>query len=227
LPPRRFVAYLSSLTNLKFSATQYALLSSIMLLLPRLIGGYSGVMVEKFGYHNFFLITCMLGVPTLLLIALHWYQEKSADSLESAGRRLTEPPLVAVASLLAKKSQTPRLPPVSRVIVDDLREQARAYKQLCVLIPVRRQFAPVQSQVTSSPSNRQRPTMRTSQYLLATLKETPSDAVVISHQLMLRAGMIRKLASGLYTWLPMGLKVMRKVEAIVREEMNAAGLWKC
>ena len=70
-----FVAYLSSLTNLKFSATQYALLSSIMLLLPRLIGGYSGVMVEKFGYHNFFLITCMLGVPTLLLIALHWYQE--------------------------------------------------------------------------------------------------------------------------------------------------------
>ena len=51
----------------------------------------------------------------------------------------------------------------------------------------------------------------------------PVDAVVISHQLMLRAGMIRKLASGLYTWLPMGLKVMRKVEAIVREEMNAAG----
>ncbi|MFK8330214.1 proline--tRNA ligase [Pseudomonas sp. BJa5] len=65
--------------------------------------------------------------------------------------------------------------------------------------------------------------MRTSQYLLATLKETPSDAVVISHQLMLRAGMIRKLASGLYTWLPMGLRVMRKVEAVVREEMNAAG----
>jgi prolyl-tRNA synthetase len=48
--------------------------------------------------------------------------------------------------------------------------------------------------------------MRTSQYLLATQKETPSDAVVISHQLMLRAGMIRKLASGLYTWLPMGLR---------------------
>ncbi len=65
--------------------------------------------------------------------------------------------------------------------------------------------------------------MRTSQYLLSTLKETPSDAVVISHQLMLRAGMIRKLASGLYTWLPMGLRVLRKVEAIVREEMNAAG----
>ncbi|PAV49323.1 proline--tRNA ligase [Pseudomonas sp. HAR-UPW-AIA-41] len=65
--------------------------------------------------------------------------------------------------------------------------------------------------------------MRTSQYLLSTLKETPSDAVVISHQLLLRAGMIRKLASGLYTWLPMGLRVLRKVEAIVREEMNAAG----
>ncbi|MBB2497299.1 proline--tRNA ligase [Aquipseudomonas ullengensis] len=65
--------------------------------------------------------------------------------------------------------------------------------------------------------------MRTSQYLLSTLKETPSDAVVISHQLLLRAGMIRKLASGLYTWLPMGLRVLRKAEAIVREEMNAAG----
>ena len=70
-----FVAYLSSLTNLKFSATQYALLSSIMLLLPRLIGGYSGVMVEKFGYHDFFLITALLGVPTLILIALQWRQE--------------------------------------------------------------------------------------------------------------------------------------------------------
>lgn len=65
--------------------------------------------------------------------------------------------------------------------------------------------------------------MRTSQFLLSTLKETPSDAVVISHQLMLRAGMIRKVASGLYTWLPMGLRVLRKVEKVVREEMNAAG----
>ncbi|WP_296222325.1 proline--tRNA ligase [Pseudomonas sp. UBA2684] len=65
--------------------------------------------------------------------------------------------------------------------------------------------------------------MRTSQFLLSTLKETPSDAVVISHQLMLRAGMIRKLASGLYTWLPMGLRVLRNVEKVVREEMNAAG----
>ncbi|MBV4412601.1 proline--tRNA ligase [Enterobacteriaceae bacterium YMB-R22] len=65
--------------------------------------------------------------------------------------------------------------------------------------------------------------MRTSQYMLSTLKETPADAEVISHQLMLRAGMIRKLASGLYTWLPTGLRVLKKVENIVREEMNNAG----
>lgn len=65
--------------------------------------------------------------------------------------------------------------------------------------------------------------MRASQYLIATLKEAPSDAVVISHQLMLRSGMIRKLASGLYTWLPMGLRTLRKVERIVREEMDKAG----
>ena len=65
--------------------------------------------------------------------------------------------------------------------------------------------------------------MRTSNYLLSTLKETPSDAEVISHQLMLRAGMIRKLASGLYTWLPTGLRVLKKVENIVRDEMNKAG----
>ena len=65
--------------------------------------------------------------------------------------------------------------------------------------------------------------MRTSQFLLATLRETPADAEVISHQLMLRAGMIRKLAAGLYTWLPLGLRVLRKVEAVVREEMNRSG----
>ncbi len=65
--------------------------------------------------------------------------------------------------------------------------------------------------------------MRTSNFLIATLKETPSDAEVISHQLMLRAGLIRKLASGLYTWLPLGLRVLRKVENVVREEMDAAG----
>jgi prolyl-tRNA synthetase len=65
--------------------------------------------------------------------------------------------------------------------------------------------------------------MRASQLLIATVKETPADAEVISHQLMLRAGMIRKLAAGLYTWLPLGLRVLRKVERIVREEMDHAG----
>ncbi|WP_311944093.1 proline--tRNA ligase [Halomonas piscis] len=65
--------------------------------------------------------------------------------------------------------------------------------------------------------------MRASQLLIATLKETPADADIISHQLMLRAGMIRRLTSGLYTWLPLGLKTLRKVEAVVREEMNRAG----
>jgi prolyl-tRNA synthetase len=65
--------------------------------------------------------------------------------------------------------------------------------------------------------------MKTTEYLLATLRETPADAEVISHQLMLRAGMIRKLASGLYTWLPLGLRVLQKVERIIREEMNRSG----
>lgn len=65
--------------------------------------------------------------------------------------------------------------------------------------------------------------MLTSQFLLATLKETPSDAELVSHQLMLRAGLIRKLASGLYTWMPLGLRVLQKVENVVRDEMNRAG----
>ncbi len=65
--------------------------------------------------------------------------------------------------------------------------------------------------------------MRASRYHLNTLKEAPSDAEVASHRLMTRAGMIRKLAGGIYTYMPLGLKVIRKVEAIVREEMNAAG----
>ncbi len=65
--------------------------------------------------------------------------------------------------------------------------------------------------------------MRTSQLLLATLKETPADAKVISHQLMLRAGMVRRVAAGVYNWLPLGLKVLRKVENIVREEMDRSG----
>ena len=65
--------------------------------------------------------------------------------------------------------------------------------------------------------------MRTSNFLLSTIKETPADAEIISHQLMLRAGMIRKVAAGIYNWLPLGLRVLRKVENIVREEMNNAG----
>jgi prolyl-tRNA synthetase len=65
--------------------------------------------------------------------------------------------------------------------------------------------------------------MRLSQFHLHTTKETPADAELVSHRLMLRAGMIRKLASGLYTWSPLGLRVLRKVEAVVREEMNRAG----
>ena len=65
--------------------------------------------------------------------------------------------------------------------------------------------------------------MKTSCFHLSTLKETPADAEVISHQLMLRAGLIRKLASGLYTWLPLGLRVLRRVENIVRQEMDNAG----
>jgi prolyl-tRNA synthetase len=65
--------------------------------------------------------------------------------------------------------------------------------------------------------------MRASQYYLATLKEAPQEAELVSHKLMLRAGLIRKLGSGLYTWMPLGLKVVRKIEQIVREEMNRAG----
>jgi prolyl-tRNA synthetase len=65
--------------------------------------------------------------------------------------------------------------------------------------------------------------MRASQYYLATLKEAPQEAELASHKLMLRAGLIRKLGSGLYSWMPIGLKVVRKVEQIVREEMNRAG----
>ncbi len=65
--------------------------------------------------------------------------------------------------------------------------------------------------------------MRVSQFPLFTLKETPADAEVISHQLMLRAGMIRRLAAGLYTWLPLGLRILRKVEEIIRDEMNKSG----
>jgi prolyl-tRNA synthetase len=65
--------------------------------------------------------------------------------------------------------------------------------------------------------------MRASQFFISTLKEAPSDAEIVSHKLMLRAGLIRRLAGGIYTWTPMGLRTLRKVEGIVREEMNAAG----
>ena len=65
--------------------------------------------------------------------------------------------------------------------------------------------------------------MRTSQFFISTLKEAPADAEIVSHQLMLRAGLVKRLAGGIYTWMPVGLRVLRKVEAIVREEMDAAG----
>ena len=65
--------------------------------------------------------------------------------------------------------------------------------------------------------------MKASQFLISTLKEAPADAEVVSHKLMMRAGMIKKLGAGIYNYMPMGLRVIRKVEAIVREEMNRAG----
>ena len=65
--------------------------------------------------------------------------------------------------------------------------------------------------------------MRATQFFLATLKEAPSDAEILSHKLMLRAGLIKRLAGGIYTWMPMGLRILRKVENIIREEMNRAG----
>src|SRR5215469_17786510 len=65
--------------------------------------------------------------------------------------------------------------------------------------------------------------MRVSQFFLSTLKEAPAEAELASHRLMLRAGIIRRLAAGIYTWMPLGVRILRKVEAIVREEMNRAG----
>src|SRR5690242_4603888 len=65
--------------------------------------------------------------------------------------------------------------------------------------------------------------MRVSQFPISTLKEAPSEAEVVSHKLMLRAGLIRRLTSGIYTWMPLGLRVLRKVENVVREEMNRSG----
>src|SRR6476469_9115992 len=65
--------------------------------------------------------------------------------------------------------------------------------------------------------------MRASRFFISTLKEAPSDAEIVSHKLMMRAGMIKRLGSGIYTYMPMGLRVLRKVEAIVRDEMNRSG----
>src|SRR5215208_6190213 len=65
--------------------------------------------------------------------------------------------------------------------------------------------------------------MKTSRFFIATQKEVPAEAEIVSHRLMLRASLIRRLAAGIYTWLPLGLRVVRKVEAVVREEMNRAG----
>jgi len=64
--------------------------------------------------------------------------------------------------------------------------------------------------------------MRASRFFISTLKEAPSDAEIVSHKLMMRAGMIKRIGSGIYTYMPMGLRVIRKVEAIIREEMNNA-----
>ncbi|HEX7220349.1 MAG TPA: aminoacyl--tRNA ligase-related protein, partial [Burkholderiales bacterium] len=65
--------------------------------------------------------------------------------------------------------------------------------------------------------------MKTSTYFIATLKEVPAEAELASHRLMLRAGIVRRVAAGIYTWLPLGMRIVRKVETIVREEMNRAG----
>ena len=65
--------------------------------------------------------------------------------------------------------------------------------------------------------------MKASQFLITTLRDAPADAEIVSHQLMMRAGFIKKLGAGIYNYMPMGLRVIRKVEAIVREEMNRAG----
>src|SRR5437773_5371548 len=65
--------------------------------------------------------------------------------------------------------------------------------------------------------------MKASQFFIATLKEAPADAEIVSHKLMMRAGLIKRLGAGIYNYMPMGLRVIRKVESIIREEMNRAG----
>jgi len=65
--------------------------------------------------------------------------------------------------------------------------------------------------------------MKASQFSISTIKETPSDAEIVSHQLLIKGGFIKKLASGIYSWMPMGLRVLRKIEQIVRDEMDRSG----
>src|SRR5207245_8640859 len=102
----------------------------------------------------------------------------------------------------APEHPKPRAGPASRVLAPDLPDALRLPKRLPQPLA---------------------PLMRTSQLLIPTLREDPGEAETVSHRLMLRAGMIRKVAAGIYTYLPLGLRVIRKVEQIIREEMNRAG----
>src|SRR3954447_24034825 len=81
---------------------------------------------------------------------------------------------------------------------------------------------PIFPQATGN-DNARRGLMKTSRFFIATQKEVPAEAEIVSHRLMLRASLIRRLSAGIYTWLPLGLRIVRKVEAVVREEMNRAG----
>src|SRR3954463_16550384 len=81
---------------------------------------------------------------------------------------------------------------------------------------------PIFPQATGNDNARRAP-MKTSKFFIATQKEVPAEAEIVSHRLMLRASLIRRLSAGIYTWLPLGLRIVRKVEAVVREEMNRAG----
>src|SRR5690606_5501902 len=89
------------------------------------------------------------------------------------------------------------------------------YSQCSLAFAVRRS----RSQAPAAPGSR----MKASRFHLSTQKEAPADAEIVSHRLMTRAGMIRKVAGGIYTYMPLGLRVVRKIEAIVRDEMNRAG----
>src|SRR4029079_4558426 len=84
-------------------------------------------------------------------------------------------------------------------------------------------FSTDTTQIQRVVSVRSASNVRSSRYFISTIKEAPADADLVSHKLMIRAGMIRRLAAGIYTWMPLGLRVVRKIEAIVREEMNRAG----